>query len=77
MAFKRSGVRLPLSPPNANNTNPDEKSEFVLFFAKDFFIDQSVLLRYFNFLSDHSDYLIANFSHTLYGRMTVFFVYVV
>ena len=24
-------------PPYANNTNPDEKSEFVLFFAKDFF----------------------------------------
>jgi len=25
------------SPPNQNNPNPDEKSEFVLFFAKDFF----------------------------------------
>lgn len=26
-----------LTPPYANNTSPDEKSEFVLFFAKDFF----------------------------------------
>lgn len=24
-------------PPYANNTNPENKSEFVLFFAKDFF----------------------------------------
>ena len=30
-------VRLPPSAPNKNNTNPDEKSEFVLFFTRDYF----------------------------------------
>lgn len=30
-------VQVPPSAPNKNNTNPDEKSEFVLFFASDYF----------------------------------------
>ena len=37
MAFKRSPVRPRLSPPYANNTNPDDKLEFVLFFSNEYF----------------------------------------
>ena len=36
-ATKQGASLLTDFPPYANNTNPDEKSEFVLFFAKDFF----------------------------------------
>ena len=35
--FERVGVQVPLSAPNKNNTNPDGKSEFVLFFTRDYF----------------------------------------
>lgn len=30
-------VQIPLSAPYVNNTNPERKPEFVLFFARDFF----------------------------------------
>lgn len=30
-------VRISLSPPLTNNTNPDGNSEFVLFFTRDYF----------------------------------------
>ena len=30
-------VRIPSSPPLANNTNPDDKLEFVLFFSNEYF----------------------------------------
>ena len=30
-------VQVLLSAPNKNNTNPDGKSEFVLFFTRDYF----------------------------------------
>ena len=30
-------VQVPPSAPNKNNTNPDGKSEFVLFFTRDYF----------------------------------------
>ena len=40
----RSQVRVLLPPPYANNTNPENKSEFVLFFAKDSEVADIVLL---------------------------------
>ena len=30
-------VRIPSSPPLVNNTNPDDKLEFVLFFSNEYF----------------------------------------
>ena len=36
-ARKRTGVRIPSSPPLVNNTNPDDKLEFVLFFSNEYF----------------------------------------
>lgn len=30
-------VRIPFSPPLGNNTNPDDKLEFVLFFSNEYF----------------------------------------
>ena len=30
-------VQVPPATPNKNNTNPDGKSEFVLFFTRDYF----------------------------------------
>ena len=30
-------VRIPLSPPLVNNTNPETKTEFVLFFSNEYF----------------------------------------
>lgn len=30
-------VQIPVSPPLVNNTNPDDKLEFVLFFYNDYF----------------------------------------
>ena len=30
-------VRIPFSPPLVNNTNPDDKLEFVLFFSNEYF----------------------------------------
>ena len=32
-------VQVPPSAPNKNNTNPDGKSEFVLFFTRDYLIN--------------------------------------
>ena len=32
-----SWVRIPLFPPLGNNTNPDYKLEFVLFFSNEYF----------------------------------------
>ena len=32
-----SRVRIPLFPPLVNNTNPDDKLEFVLFFSNEYF----------------------------------------
>ena len=32
-----SWVRIPLFPPLGNNTNPDDKLEFVLFFSNEYF----------------------------------------
>lgn len=34
---KGSWVRIPPSPPLGNNTNPDDKLEFVLFFSNEYF----------------------------------------
>ena len=31
------GGRIPLLPPLGNNTNPDDKLEFVLFFSNEYF----------------------------------------
>ena len=36
-ARKRTRVRIPSSPPLGNNTNPDDKLEFVLFFSNEYF----------------------------------------
>ena len=36
-ARKRTRVRSPSSPPLVNNTNPDDKLEFVLFFSNEYF----------------------------------------
>ena len=36
-ARKRTRVRIPSSPPLVNNTNPDDKLEFVLFFSNEYF----------------------------------------
>ena len=33
----RSWVRIPPLPPLGNNTNPDDKLEFVLFFSNEYF----------------------------------------
>ena len=33
----RSWVRIPPAPPIGNNTNPDDKLEFVLFFSNEYF----------------------------------------
>ena len=33
----RSWVRIPPLPPLVNNTNPDDKLEFVLFFSNEYF----------------------------------------
>ena len=30
-------VRIPFSPPNVKNTNPETKTGFVLFFSKEYF----------------------------------------
>ena len=32
-----SWVRIPLFPPLVNNTNPETKTEFVLFFSNEYF----------------------------------------
>ena len=37
VARKGSWVRIPSSPPLGNNTNPDDKLEFVLFFSNEYF----------------------------------------
>ena len=36
-ASNRTWVRIPSSPPLGNNTNPDDKLEFVLFFSNEYF----------------------------------------
>ena len=36
-ARKRTRVRIHSSPPLVNNTNPDDKLEFVLFFSNEYF----------------------------------------
>ena len=30
-------VQIPVSPPDVNNTNPNGKAEFVLFFSNEYF----------------------------------------
>ena len=37
VVFTGSGVRIPSLPPLGNNTNPDDKLEFVLFFSNEYF----------------------------------------
>ena len=37
VACKGSWVRIPPLPPLGNNTNPDDKLEFVLFFSNEYF----------------------------------------
>ena len=36
-ASKVHFLRIPLAPPLGNNTNPDDKLEFVLFFSNEYF----------------------------------------
>lgn len=37
MFLCNTGVQLPSLPPLGNNTNPDDKLEFVLFFSNEYF----------------------------------------
>ena len=37
VVFTGSGVRIPSLPPIVNNTNPDDKLEFVFFFSNEHF----------------------------------------